>query len=61
MVLSEARKRANKKWDSTNKERKNYITKRSVCRNFIKKLATLEDLKEIEELTKQRKKDLKNC
>ena len=42
--LSEARKRANKKWDEANKERKAYIGKRSTAKNFILKLATAEDL-----------------
>ncbi len=43
--LTEARKEANKKWDENNKDRKNYIVKRSTTKNFILKLATKEDLK----------------
>ena len=39
--LSEARERANKKWDDNNKQRKQYINKRSVARNFVKQLATV--------------------
>lgn len=43
--LSEARKRANKRWDDKNKARKLYITKRSAIKSFILKLATEADLK----------------
>ena len=46
--LTEARKKANKKWDEHNKDRKNYIVKRSTTKNFILKSATEEDLKNIE-------------
>ena len=46
--LTEARKKANKKWDENNKDRKNYIVKRSTTKNFILKSATEEDLKNIE-------------
>ncbi|GHV97267.1 hypothetical protein lacNasYZ03_04560 [Lactobacillus nasalidis] len=42
--LSEARKKANKKWDDKNKARKNYIVKRSTAKGFILNLATEEDL-----------------
>lgn len=55
-MVSEAQKRANLKWDKANKERKAYIGKRSTCRNFLKKLATIEDLNEMEEIIKERKK-----
>ncbi|RVU71764.1 MULTISPECIES: hypothetical protein [Lactobacillus] len=56
--LSEARKKANAKWDAKNRSRKNYITKRSVAKNFILKLATKEDLKQIKEYIQQREKEL---
>ncbi|USQ67964.1 hypothetical protein M5C72_08720 [Companilactobacillus allii] len=42
--LTEARIKANKKWDKENKERKQYLNTRSVARNFIKNRATKEDL-----------------
>ncbi|MFO1547027.1 hypothetical protein ABC418_13845 [Lactiplantibacillus plantarum] len=56
--LSEARERANKKWDDNNKQRKQYINKRSVARNFVKQLATVDDLNELQELLEERRKEL---
>ncbi|WP_253195969.1 hypothetical protein [Gemella sp. zg-570] len=52
--ISEAKKRANKKWDEKNKERKLYISKRSVARNFIKKVMVDEDLEEFKRLFEER-------
>ena len=57
--LTEARKKANKKWDENNKDRNNYIVKRSTTKNFILKLATEEDLKAIESYIEERKAKLK--
>ncbi len=56
--LTEARKKANKKWDENNKDRKNYIVKRSTTKNFILRSATEEDLKNIETYIIERKKEL---
>ena len=56
--LSEARKRANKKWDSKNKERKQYIRNRSGAKNFILKQATEEDLQAMGEYIAERRKQL---
>lgn len=52
--LSEAKRKANKKWDDKNKERKAYIVKRSTARNFIKNMDH-EDIEEFEELIQERK------
>ena len=49
----ESKRRANDKWDKNNRERKNYITKRSVARNFIKNMET-EDIPEFKELLSER-------
>ena len=57
--LTEARKKANKKWDENNKDRKNYIVKRSTTKNFILKSATEEDLEVIENYIRERKAKLK--
>lgn len=57
--LTEARKEVNKKWDENNKDRKNYIVKRSTTKNFILKLATKEDLKNIESYIVERRAKLK--
>lgn len=54
--LSEARIKANKKWDEKNKERKKYIVKRSIAKSFIKNLATQDDLNELKELIKLKEK-----
>lgn len=56
--LSEARKKANKKWNDNNKARMAYLNKRSSAKNFILKLATQEDLKAMEQYIEQRKKAL---
>jgi len=49
---------ANKKWQQKNKEYSNYLKARSTSRGFIRNKATLEDLKELEELIEERKKQL---
>ncbi|MFC6202552.1 hypothetical protein ACFP1L_11830 [Lactiplantibacillus nangangensis] len=56
---TEAHLKANRKWDDKNKERKQYINKRSVARNFIKQLATNDDLSEMLALISDRHKILK--
>ena len=55
-ALSEARKRANRKWDEANKQRKAYINKRSIAKSFILKLATKEDLETLEGYIAERRK-----
>ena len=52
--LSDAKRKANKKWDDKNKERKTYIVKRSTARNFIKNMDR-EDIAEFEQLIQERK------
>lgn len=52
--LSESKRKANKKWDDKNKERKTYIVKRSTARNFIKNMDR-EDIAEFEQLIRERK------
>lgn len=54
--VSEAQRRASAKWDRKNKSRRQYINKRSITRNFIKKEATKEDLGEFKNLIKNREK-----
>jgi len=56
--VSEAQKRASAKWDRKNKSRRQYINKRSITRNFIKKEAAKEDLDEFKNLIKNREKEL---
>ena len=57
--LTEARKKANKKWNQNNKERVQYINKRSATKSFILNLATEKDLKNIESYVIERKAKLK--
>ncbi|EAD4831819.1 hypothetical protein WO53_09275 [Listeria monocytogenes] len=49
-TTSDAQLKANKAWQDKNKEHANYLKSRSAARSFIKKKATLEDLKELEKL-----------
>jgi len=56
--LSDARIKANKKWDEENKARKQYLNTRSVARNFIKKRATSDDIEELSQLLAERKIEL---
>ncbi|WP_301049636.1 hypothetical protein [Lactobacillus intestinalis] len=55
---TEAKAKANKKWNQSNKERVQYINKRSATKSFILNLATEEDLKNIETYIIERKKEL---
>ena len=56
MIYNDARKKANSKWDSENKERVRYLQDRSKARNFILKKATLEDLEELKKLIEEKEK-----
>ena len=56
--ISDARKRANKKWDVNNKERKNYLSYRSQAKSFIRRYATAEDLNVLETIISEKKKEL---
>ena len=45
--------RANKKWNEKNKERRNYLSKRSAARSFIRNSATKKDLLELKEIIEE--------
>ena len=51
--VSESKRKANDKWDKNNKERKQYINRRSVARNFIKNMED-EDVPEFKKLMEER-------
>ncbi|MEY8444370.1 hypothetical protein AALM99_09750 [Lactococcus muris] len=51
---TDAQKKAIDKYRQKNKERTNYLAKRSTSKNFISKHATLEDLEELKKLIKER-------
>ena len=54
-----ARQRADKKWNEKNRAHRNYMTKRSTARGFIRNHATKEDLLELQELIKKKLKKFK--
>jgi hypothetical protein len=56
MPVSEARKRANKKWDNSNKEQMKYLRYRSYSKTFINDLANNEDLQMLKDLIKEKEK-----
>ncbi|MFO1554053.1 hypothetical protein, partial [Lactiplantibacillus plantarum] len=56
--LTEAQKKANKKWDDENKELKRIYRYRSYSRKFIKEMANENDLNELQMLLDTRRKDL---
>lgn len=56
--LSEARKKANKRWDDKNKARKLYINKRSTTKSFILNFATEADLEQIKKYIEERRSNL---
>ena len=56
--LTEAKKRANKKWNEKNKERVHYLSYRSQAKSFIRRFATEEDLDELEKLIAEKRKKL---
>ena len=56
MTYNDARKKANSKWDSDNKERVRYLQDRSKAKNFILKKATKEDLVLIKKWIEEREK-----
>lgn len=57
-TVSEAQKRASRKWDAANKEKKDKSRTKSGCRKYINVYADLEDLEEIKDWIKDREKDL---
>lgn len=56
--VSESKRKANDKWDKNNKERKQYINRRSVARNFIKNMED-EDIPELKKLMEERTSKIK--
>lgn len=48
-----AQQKATKKWNKKNREYRNYMTKRSTARGFIRNQATKEDLLELQALIEE--------
>lgn len=59
MTVSESKRKANKKWNQKNKDRVQYINKKSASKSFIKNLANQEDLDELKEIINIREEALK--
>ncbi|MFQ9705860.1 MAG: hypothetical protein ACLRX6_02050 [Limosilactobacillus pontis] len=53
-MVTEAEKRAKKKWDAKNKDKNRIYRYRSYARKFVRDLATEDDLKELQELINKR-------
>lgn len=51
----DAQQKATKKWNKNNREHRNYLSKRSSARSFIRNHATGSDLNELEELIAERR------
>lgn len=51
----DAQTKATKKWNEQNREHRNYLSKRSSARSFIRNHATSSDLNELEELITERR------
>lgn len=54
----DAQQKATKKWNRNNREHRNYLSKRSSARSFIRNHATVDDLNELESLIKEKKKEV---
>ncbi|KXT76837.1 hypothetical protein [Streptococcus sp. DD12] len=54
MPVSNAQKRANQAWAEKNKERRNYLSRRSSARSFIRNIATQEYLMELQGMIEER-------
>lgn len=55
---TDAQLKANNKWNEKNRKHKTYLSKKSTAKSFVRNNATAEDLEELEQLIKGRKKDL---
>lgn len=55
MTEKSAQTEANKRWQDKNKEHAKYLQYRTYARSFIRKLATEDDLEELEKLIADRR------
>lgn len=56
--VSDSQRKAQKKYDENNREKRTYLSQRSTSRGFIRNKATMEDLEELEKIITERKKAL---
>lgn len=59
MAQTEAQKRAMKKYNEKNREKRNLLSMKSSCRSFIRNHATSEDLDAMEEIIEARRQILR--
>ncbi|MCT4457105.1 hypothetical protein EFP00_06605 [Lactiplantibacillus paraplantarum] len=59
MAVSDSQARASKKYDTKHPEQARQRKAKSAARSFIRNRATLDDLKELEELINERRSSLK--
>ena len=55
--LSEARRKANKKWNEKNKDKQRVYLYRSHAKKFVREIANEDDLKELDKLIHKRLND----
>ena len=58
IAMTNAQTKATKKWNKNNREHRNYLSKRSSARSFIRNHATMNDLNELEKIIKEKKEEL---
>lgn len=56
--ISEARKRANKKWNDSHKSKQRLYLYRSHAKKFVREIASEDDLKELQKMIADRLNDL---
>jgi hypothetical protein len=57
MPVSEAQKEAKRRWRAKNSEKERYYSRKSTAKSFIREMATIDDLQELqEEISKRMKK-----
>ena len=60
MAISDAKKKANQKWNKKNKDVIKYSNYKSYAKTFISTLANSEDIKMLKELIKERETAISN-
>ncbi len=58
MMVSEAQRRANKKWNDKHKEENRIYRYRSYARKYVRDIASKEDLAELQQLINERIKTI---
>ena len=59
--LTDAKKRANKKWKNKNKDKQRVYQYRSSARTYVRKYASLDDLLELQTMISERIEEIKKA